>query len=207
MPISPGHLVRRPGKGWGDIVETETHPRRSQQQMYKTSKKGRAKITSKIKLATWNKGRGCFEKLLKKRDKLEMILHVYAIDILAVTKANFDIKQTEEECVIKGFDIHWEKGREHTKRMNAMVVVYVKQGLDVKVEKKWMKENLVPKVWLSVGELGMKSFLIGAIYSVNTSLGSKSELGTRRAKHRQSKQTDGRDGLRKRQTHSTGKRK
>ena len=132
--------------------------------MYKPSQKGRGKITSKIKLATWNKGRGCFEKLVKKRDELEMILHVYGIDILAVTEANFDITQTEEECAIKGFDMHWEKGREHTRRMNARVVVYVKQGLDVKVEKKWMKEDLVPEVWLSVGELGVKRFLIGAIY-------------------------------------------
>ena len=57
-----------------------------------------------------------------------MILHVYAIDILAVTEANFDRTQTEEECKIKGFNMHWEKGREHARRMNARVVVYVKQG-------------------------------------------------------------------------------
>ena len=93
-----------------------------------------------------------------------MMLHVYSIDILAVTEANFDTSQTEDECTIKGFDMHWEKGREHARRKNARVVVYVRQGLDVKIEKKLMEEDLVPEVWLSIGEQGRKRFLVGAIY-------------------------------------------
>ena len=102
--------------------------------------------------------------MIKKRDELEILLHVYSIDILAVTEANFDVTQTEEECKIKGYDMHWEKGREQIRRKNARVVTYVRQGLDVKVENKLMEEDLVPEVWLSVGEPGRKRFLIGAIY-------------------------------------------
>ena len=120
--------------------------------------------TVPIKLATWNKGRSCFEKLVRKRDELEMMLHVYNIDILAVTEANFDKTQTEEECKIKGYNMHWEKGREHSRRKNARVVVYVRQGLNVKIETKLMEEDLVPEVWLSVGDSGRKRFMIGAIY-------------------------------------------
>ena len=102
--------------------------------------------------------------MVKKRDELEMMLHNYNIDILAVTKANFDKTQTEEECNIKGYSMIWEKGREQNRRQNARVVNYVKQTLDVKVERSMMEEDLVPEVWLSVGEKGKKRFLIGAIY-------------------------------------------
>ena len=100
---------------------------------------------SPIKIATWNKGRSCIEKLIKKRDELEILLHVYSIDILAVTEANFDLTQTEEECKIKGYDMHWEKGRKQIRRKNARVVTYVRQGLDVKVENKFMEEDLCQK--------------------------------------------------------------
>ena len=102
--------------------------------------------------------------MVKKRDELEMMLHIYNIDILAVTEANFDKTQTEEECKIQGYNMFWEKGREHDRRKNARVVTYVRQTLDVKVETKIMEEDLVPEVWLSVDEQGKKRFLIGAIY-------------------------------------------
>ena len=128
------------------------------------SKHVKIKKSIPLKLATWNKGRGCFEKLMKKRDELEMLLHVYNIDILAVTEANFDTTQTEEECKIQGYDMYWEKGREQGRRKNARVVMYVRQGIDAKVEAKMMKEDLIPEVWLSIGETSKKRFLIGAIY-------------------------------------------
>ena len=135
--------------------------------------------------------------MIKKRDELEILLHVYSIDILAVTEANFDVTQTEEECKIKGYDMHWEKGREQIRRKNARVVTYVRQGLDVKVENKLMEEDLVPEVWLSVGEPGRKRFLIGAIYREHNH-GSRKELETGKEKPLQSKLKDGGDGWRER---------
>ena len=92
------------------------------------------------------------------------MLNVYDIDILAVTEANFDKTQTEEECMIKGYDMYWEKGREQVRRKNARVVTYVRHGLDVRVEKRIMEEDLIPEVWLSVGEPGQKRFMVGAVY-------------------------------------------
>ena len=37
----------------------------------------------------------------------------------------------------------WEKGRKQVRRKNARVVIYVRQGLDIRVEKKMMEENVV----------------------------------------------------------------
>ena len=93
-----------------------------------------------------------------------MMLHVYHIDILAVTEANFDKNQNEEECKIKGYDMFWDRGREHVRRQNARVVTYVREEIDAKVETKLMEDDLIPEVWLSIGESSKRRFLIGAIY-------------------------------------------
>ena len=66
--------------------------------------------------------------------------------------------------MIKRNDMYWEKGREQGRRKNTRVVTYVRHGMDVRVGKKIMEEDLISEVWLSVGEPGQKRFMVEALY-------------------------------------------
>ena len=58
----------------------------------------------------------------------------------------------------------WEPGREHPRRKNARVVVYVRSGIKVTLRTDLMEADLIPTVWLAVGPKGTKQSLACFMY-------------------------------------------
>ena len=65
---------------------------------------------------------------------------------------------------IPGYELVWEPGREHDRRKNARVVVYVKSGIQVTLRTDLMEADLIPTVWLAVGPKGTKQALACFMY-------------------------------------------
>ena len=115
-------------------------------------------------MGCWNKSRAPFEKLQAKLGEIEILLTQHSIDILGICEANFGQEDKEEEVSIPGYSIVWEPGREHHRRKNARVVVYVQSGIQVAVRTDLMEADLIPTVWLAVGPKGTKQVLACFMY-------------------------------------------
>ena len=123
----------------------------------------KAKATG-INVGCWNKSRAPFESLESKVGEIEIMLIENSLDILGICEANFKAEDTEESVAIPGYDLVWEPGREHDRRKNARVVVYVKSGIHVTLRTDLMEADLIPTVWLAVGPKGTKQALACFMY-------------------------------------------
>ena len=78
-----------------------------------------------LTIGCWNKSRAPFEKLCTKIGEIEILLNKHSLDILGICEANFGQEDEVEDVSIPGYSMMWEPGREHHRRKNARVVVYV----------------------------------------------------------------------------------
>ena len=121
----------------------------------------------KLRIATWNKG-GANQELRKKVLNIEGILHKFDIDYLGVTEANLRKEADMSEVEIQGYKLIWDAGRENPRKGNARVVVYIKEELSFTVMSKYMGGDLMPELWIRLGNAGTKRTLVGTVYREHT---------------------------------------
>ena len=117
-----------------------------------------------LTVGCWNKSRAPFEKLSSKIGEIEILLIEHSLDILGICEANFGQEDHLEDVLIPGYSMLWEPGREHPRRKNARVVVYVRSGIKVTQRTDLMEADLIPTVWLAVGPKGTKQALACFMY-------------------------------------------
>ena len=96
--------------------------------------------------------------------EIEILLSEHSLDILGICEANFRSEDKKEDVAIKGYDMVWEPGREHERRKNARVVVYIRSGIQTTLRRDLMEADLIPTVWLAVGPKGTKQALTCFMY-------------------------------------------
>ena len=117
-----------------------------------------------LNIGCWNKSRAPFEALKTKIGEIEILLGEHSLDILGICEANFRSEDKEEDVAIRGYEMVWEPGREHERRKNARVVVYIRNGIQTTLRTDLMEADLIPTVWLAVGPKGTKQALTCFMY-------------------------------------------
>ena len=125
-----------------------------------------------LKLATWNKG-GANQELRKKRNEIMLQLLEDDIDCLGVTEANLRAEADMQDVHIPGYVLKWDSGRENRTKKNARVVVYVKEELSCEVLTSYMKNDLMPEVWLRLGHKNTRRMVAGFVYREHTPWGTQ----------------------------------
>ena len=125
-----------------------------------------------LKLATWNKG-GANQELKKKRNEIMLQLLNEDIDCLGVTEANLRVEADMEEVAIPGYVLKWDSGRDNKNKKNSRVVVYIKEELSCDVLTNYMKNDLMPEIWLRLGHRNTKRTIVGFIYREHTPWGTQ----------------------------------
>ena len=129
-----------------------------------------------LKIATWNKG-GANQELRKKRNEIMMQLLEEDIDCLGVTEANLRAEADMQEVEIPGYVLIWDSGRENRTKKNSRVVVYIKEELSCDILKTYMKNDLMPEVWLRLGHKNTKRIVVGFVYREHTPWGTQEGSG------------------------------
>ena len=91
-----------------------------------------------------------------KRNEIQTLLYDEDIDCLGITEANLGVNADMEDVDIPGYVLRWDAGRENQTKKNSRVVVYVKEELNVEVVKEYMKDDLMPELWLRLGHRGTR---------------------------------------------------
>ena len=99
-----------------------------------------------------------------KRNEIQTLLHDEDIDCLGITEANLGGSADMEEVEIPGYVLRWDAGRENPMKNNSRVVVYVKEELNFELVRDYMKDDLMPEIWLRLGHKGTRRTLVGFIY-------------------------------------------
>ena len=129
-----------------------------------------------LKIATWNKG-GANQELRKKRNEIMMQLLEEDIDCLGVTEANLRAEADMQEVEIPGYVLIWDSDRENKTKKNSRVVVYIKEELSCDILKTYMKNDLMPEVWLRLGHKNTKRIVVGFVYREHTPWGTQESSG------------------------------
>ena len=125
-----------------------------------------------LKLATWNKG-GANQELRKKRNEIMLQLLEDDIDCMGVTEANLRTDADMKEVDIPGYVLKWDSGRENKTKKNSRVVVYIKEELSCDVLTNYIKNDLMPEVWLRLGHKNTRRVVIGFVYREHTPWGTQ----------------------------------
>ena len=100
----------------------------------------------------------------KKINEIKIMLHENNIDCLGVTEANLKTNAVMEKVVIHGYKMICDKGMQHHVKQNSRMVAFVKEELSYELVEKYMKDNLMPEIWVKLGHRGTKQTLIGFVY-------------------------------------------
>ena len=125
-----------------------------------------------LKLATWNKG-GANQELKKKRNEIMLQLLNEDIDCLGVTEANLRAEADIEEVAIPGYVLKWDSGKDNNNKWNSREVVYIKEELSCDVLTNYMKNDLMPEIWLCLGHRNTKRTVVGFVYREHTPWGTQ----------------------------------
>ena len=125
-----------------------------------------------LKIASWNKG-GANQELKKKRNEIMVQLYEEDIDCLGITEANLRAEADIQEVAIPGYVMKCDSGRENVYKKNSRVVVYIKEELSCDVLTNYMKNDLMPEVWLRLGHKKTKRTIVGFVYREHTPWGTK----------------------------------
>ena len=136
--------------------------------------KGRETVSKKktLRLATWKKC-GANQELKKKVLEVEACLNKFNINYLGIAEANLRKEADLEEVSIKGYKIIWDGGRDNPHKENARVVVYLKEELSFEVMNQYMNGDLMPEVWIKLGNANTKRTLVGTVNREHTPWGTR----------------------------------
>ena len=116
-----------------------------------------------MKIGTWNKG-GANQELKKKINEITIMLHSQKLDCLGITEANLRKEANLQEVTIPGYKLVCDMGIENSLKKNSRVVAYIKEELSYQVVKNFMGKDLMPEIWLKLGNSGTKRTLVGFLY-------------------------------------------
>ena len=125
-----------------------------------------------LRLSTWNKG-GANQDLWKKRNEIALQLQALDLDCLGVTEANLKTDADMQSVHIPGYVLKWDSGRENNEKKISRVAVYIKEELSFEVVTNYMKDDLMPEVWLRLGHQRTRRTLVGFVYREHTPVGTQ----------------------------------
>ena len=92
------------------------------------------------------------------------MLHSQKLDCLGITEANLRKEAYLQEVTIPGYKLVCDMGIENSLKKNSRVVAYIKEELSYQVVKNFMGGDLMPEIWLKLGNSGTKRTLVGFVY-------------------------------------------
>ena len=119
--------------------------------------------TNGLRLCALNKGSGS---LRWKLNNIETHLRDNDIDVLGISEATIKGSDDLKDMRIKGYKLEVDRGRKEVGREMARVAVYIKEGVQYEVVKKYNKGTVIlPEVWLRLGTVGKgNTILVGTVY-------------------------------------------